>query len=131
MRARAGELKPGSVNSSRHNIADCFRTRELAIRGSSHDKAVARLTRATVETQVSSHGGTDIARHWQPVPTPALSSDGEFTSGPVNIIQAQREDFTRAQPESRQQEQDGSIAPADVRSLIARGDHTSHLFRSQ
>jgi hypothetical protein len=60
-----------------------------------------------------------------------LAADEKLIRTPVDIVDLDCNDFCRAQPESRQKQHHGIVAPPDCRIRLDGSDHRFHLLRCQ
>jgi len=70
--------------------------------------------------------GTYIVGQRQLCRLPALSANGDLARAPVNIVQAQPDNFAGANAEPGEQQQDGMVPPARGRRSIAALQNTLH-----
>jgi hypothetical protein len=74
-------------------------------------------------TQARDEGLSDLAGEREPIRLAALAMDRQLPSTPVDVVERERGDLARAQPQTRQQHQDRVITPADRgRSVAASED---------
>jgi hypothetical protein len=61
----------------------------------------------------------------------AFPTDVNLGASPIDVVQAKLNDVACPEPQTCQEQQDGTIAPTDRRREIARRDEAFHLVRVQ
>jgi hypothetical protein len=90
-----------------------------------------RRAAGTNVTQIVDQRRADVRRQRQSPQPLALAADENLAPFPIQIVQGQGDDFSGAQTEARQNQQDRIVALADWRAAIARRKHPLDLFRRE
>jgi hypothetical protein len=104
---------------------------ESAMRCTPPHKQAARGAPWSIALQIGGHSFTDIARQRELASNGSLSAYQQRTRVPVDVVELQSDDFTTAQTQSRQEQQDGVIAPTDRRGARTGVKHALHIVRCQ
>ena len=81
----------------------------------------------TLGLEVAEHRIARVLRKLQPRLAPALAEDAETSPLPLDVIEPERDDVTRAQTEAGEQQQHGAIAPCYGAGAIAGLEDALHI----
>ena len=100
--------------------SDYGRIGELHVGGNQADEHIAAGTPRPVILQITRNGLAHVDRQWQPRPALAfVRTNSDLRVSPVNVLQLQRDNFSRAKTKPGEKQQDGIIAPADGGRQVA------------
>ena len=68
------------------------------------EKNITADAERAAKAQVVRYGFTNVGRQWQLCPAPALATNGEPAVAPIDVIEAQRNDFAGAQTQTGKQQ---------------------------
>jgi hypothetical protein len=111
------------------DIADGDRTAKTLPRSPQPKEHPPRRTVGSPLAYIGRKGFTDILRDGEAVLPETLPSDHEFSVLPVYVIEFHMDDFSGAEAEACQKEQDRVIAPVGARGPIAGLKETLDIVR--
>ena len=126
---RGAHSRPGERDADEG--AHRARMSESPMRCTRPHKDAARGTARSIALQVGGHGLADIARQRELTADRSFSAHEQLTGVPIDVVELQSDDFAPAQTQSREQQQDGVIAPADRRGARTRVEHPLHVVGRQ
>jgi hypothetical protein len=94
----------GASEGKPHNVVDRARERQSNAWRDQAQKNPPRDTRPAVLTKVERNGFADIGEERHMIQPRTLAAHDDLARAPTNVTELERDDFTRPQTESRQQE---------------------------
>ena len=92
-----------------------------------HEHTPGRTPRAGV-AQIRDQGLADLAGQGEGLAPLAFAGHGHDAGIPIEIVERHRGHFTGAQPQPRQQQHDGAVAPSGDGARVAATDDRLHLL---
>ena len=120
---------PGSGERSPHNVSHCGRASQPDTGRHHSKKDPSRRTHPACFANVRNKSFADVREQWQLVYEPTFAVDDDLTRTPVNVVKLERDDLSRPQAKSGQQEQDRVISAGGGRRPIRRCQHALHFLR--
>lgn len=128
VRPAHGGMEPGPSEGTTDDRRDRSRPRERTARSPHAKKHTAHGARRTIATEIAGHRLPDVCQQGEAiVPEPFFSADGDRAPSPVNVIELKCDHFPGAQPQTSEEEQDGTIATARRRLAVAGGEEPLDL----
>jgi hypothetical protein len=128
VRSRPGQPRPGAgpVDHRRHRGDG--QALDRRVQPQEHRAAPGTGTAAV---QVGDQGLPDIGGQREPLPAAALAVNRDLPGRPVQVAQLQAGYLTGPQAQPGQQGENGPVAPAGQRGVVAAGQQRRHRLRAQ